>query len=65
MAANPFALAAYMPDRGIRGDWEVPVGTTATFRHRLILHRGDALEANVAGRHADWAFPPRTRWVEA
>ena len=65
MAANPFALAAYMPGRGLRGDWEIPGGGTATFRHRLVLHRGDAACAEIAARYADWAFPPRVRWLPA
>lgn len=65
MAANPFALAAYMPDRGVRGDWEVPAGKAATFRHRVIPHRGDALQADIPARYVDWAFPPSTRWLPA
>ena len=65
MAANPFALSHYLPGLGRRGDWEIPAGGAATFRFRLCVHRGEAAEAEVARRYADWAFAPRCRWVRA
>ena len=65
MTANPFALHDYMPGRGLSGEWVVPVGGEATFRYRVYAHAGDALEADVAGRYADWAWPVRARLAPA
>jgi hypothetical protein len=55
--ANPFALHDYLPGRGLRGDYVVPAGGSATFRYRVYAHVGGAAEADVAGRYADWAWP--------
>lgn len=62
MAANPFALSFYFPKQGRNGEWVIPAGTTATFRFRVLIHRGNAEEADVARRYADWAFLPRVKW---
>lgn len=65
MTANPFALSHYQPRSGQQGDWLLPAGRSATFRFRVLVHQGDAGQAEVARRYADWAFPPRCTWARA
>ncbi len=65
MAANPFALSHYLPKQGRNGEYTIPAGDSATFRFRVLLHRGGVEEGDVARRYADWAFPPRVKWEQA
>jgi len=65
MTANPFALSHYLPKQGLHGEFTIPAGGSATFRFRVLLHRGGVEEAEVARRYADWAFPPRVKWEKA
>jgi hypothetical protein len=54
-AANPFGLHDFTGAPAGSGRFELPAGKSLTFRHRWLLHAGDADAAKVAERHAAWA----------
>ena len=41
------------------GTLVIPAGGHATFRYRIYLHEGDAIQAKVAARFRDYAAPPK------
>jgi hypothetical protein len=57
MGANPFALEAYT--RGAKdGSYVLEAGAEMRFVYRVIVHLGDAAEADIAGHYLDFATPP-------
>jgi len=50
LAANPFGAADYTNGEVI-GGLEVPEDESVTLRHRVLIHRGDYLSADVAGAY--------------
>ena len=54
-AANPFGLHDFTKAPKNAGRFELPEGKSLTFRHRWLLHAGDAEQAKVAERYAAWA----------
>lgn len=57
MGANPFALKAYT--HGVKdGSYTLPAGEEMRFLYRVVVHLGDAAEADVRGRYLDFATPP-------
>jgi hypothetical protein len=54
-AANPFGLHDFTKAPKGAGRFELPEGKSLTFRHRWLLHAGDAEAARVAERYAAWA----------
>ena len=63
-AANPFGLHDFDPKAGVRGDHVLPAGQSLTFRHRIVLHAGDAAEGKVAQAYLAYAKAPEVN-VEA
>lgn len=59
LAANPFGLSYYRSSYRQRGDWTLAAGAEATFRYRIVLHAGDAVQAAIRDRFVDWAWPPQ------
>ncbi len=57
-AANPFGLHDFTKAPKGAGRHELPEGESLTLRHRWILHEGDAEEARVAARYAEWRNAP-------
>lgn len=56
LAANPLGGRDF--DKKLpkgTGDWVVPAGSSVTFRYRIVLHRGDAQQADIAGKYQDFA----------
>ena len=55
-AANPFGQAQFekLPDKEA-GAFKIAAGKSETFRYRFFFHEGDAEQAKVAERYADFA----------
>jgi Methane oxygenase PmoA len=54
-AANPFCEHQMDPTKPEgAGDFKIPAGQSATFRYRILLHEGDAAQAKVADRYAEY-----------
>lgn len=59
MTANPFGWSAFYDDPGLRGDYTLLAGEPLMFRYRIMIHRGDAKQGQVAQRYNDYVNPPR------
>ena len=57
MTANPFGYSAFTNGLKI-GGYTTASGETLSFRYRVVIHVGDAREANIAGHYANYACPP-------
>jgi len=54
-AANPFCEHEMDKTKAAgEGDFKIPAGQTATFRYRILIHEGDADQAKVADRYAEY-----------
>lgn len=58
MTANPFGLHDYTGDPEQRADLTIPEGETVSWRYRVIVHDGNAEQAQIGERYHDFAFPP-------
>jgi len=58
-AANPFGLSYFQRDKTIDGSHTFKAGQVATFRYRVLIHKGSTAEANIAGHYANFADPPK------
>jgi len=54
-AANPFGLHDFEKAPAGAGDMKVPAGQSVTFRYRIILHKGDEKQADIAARYQEYA----------
>jgi hypothetical protein len=54
-AANPFGERDYFNDKSRDGSLTIPPNGTLTFRYRVLIHDGDAGEAEVAAAYAAYA----------
>lgn len=61
MAANCFGLSAFT-NGSANGDYTLKNGDSLTFRYRVFVHSGDAEQARVADRYADYVSPPKVTW---
>jgi hypothetical protein len=62
MAANPFALGDYT--RGARdGSHLLPAGDTLRFVYRVVVHQGDASEADVCSQYLNYVAPARAEAI--
>jgi hypothetical protein len=52
LAVNPFGLADFTGDPSQSGAITLEPGDELRFRYRILVHRGSAAEADVAGHHA-------------
>jgi hypothetical protein len=53
-SANPFGLK-YFENNGPDGSYTIPQGGSITLRYRMLMHKGDAKQANVAEAFAAYA----------
>lgn len=59
MGANPFGLHDFYKDTDThRGDWTIPAYELRNFYYRVLIHRGNATEANVRERYHDFINLP-------
>ncbi len=58
MTANLFGLSHFTGDKDQRGDFTLRKGETLALRYRVLVHAGNACEANVAEKYHDFANPP-------
>jgi hypothetical protein len=54
-AANPFGARDFSGNKKADGSYTIPAGGSASFRYRVILHRGDEKVADIAGAFARYA----------
>jgi hypothetical protein len=54
-AANPFAQRAFNGDGKQDGSYTIPAGDTIKLAYRIVLHRGDEREGQIAAAFADYA----------
>ncbi|MEO1615447.1 MAG: PmoA family protein [Planctomycetota bacterium] len=54
IAANPFGIHDFEKKPDGTGDLTLAAGEKLTFRYRFVFHRGDAEEAKVAQRYAEY-----------
>ena len=57
MAPNIFGLSYFDPKKYPKGsgDFTIKPGETVTFRHRILLHPGDAKSAKLGERYKEYA----------
>ncbi len=58
MTANPIGLHDFTGDPENRWDLVIPEGETLSWLYRVMIHDGDATDAQVADRYHDFANPP-------
>lgn len=58
IGANCFGLSHFTGGRA-NGDYSLGAGEQLTFRYRLIVHQGDAAQADIGARYLDYVDPPR------
>ncbi len=54
-AANPFGLRDFLGDEAQDGSMTIPPGGQAVFRYRVVIHQGDAGEADVERLYGEYA----------
>ena len=64
MGANCFGLS-HFTDGAENGDFTLKNGESLTFAYRVYIHSGDAEQARVADRYADYVAPPKAEWAAA
>lgn len=58
MTANCFGLHDFTGDPNNRWDMPIPAGESRTWRYRILIHHGDAEDADVIVHYGDFAYPP-------
>jgi hypothetical protein len=58
LGANPFGLKDFTGDKTKDGSCTIPKGLSVTFRYRIIIHKGDSRQADIAGRYAAYVKSP-------
>jgi len=59
MSANPFGLSYFTGDKQVDGSHTWQAGETVVFRYRIVLHTGDAQQADIAGQWRLFAEGPK------
>jgi len=59
MTANPFGISYFTGDPSNKGTHVLLVKNRFHFRYRILVHKGDAVEGNVAERYIDYVYPPQ------
>ena len=54
IGANPFGLSYFLEGQGVRGDRTLDKGHHMQFDYRILLHAGDARQADVEGKFQEW-----------
>lgn len=54
-SVNPFGLRAFTGDANANGTYRIDAGGSLTLRYRVVIHRGDARQADVAGAYRRYA----------
>lgn len=60
LGANPFGLKDFTGDKTKDGSCTIPKGMSRTFRYRIIIHKGDTRQADIAGRYAAYVESPNS-----
>jgi len=58
LAANPFGLRQVTGDRRQDGRYTIPAGESLVLRYGVLVHRGNASQADVAGAYRQFATQP-------
>ncbi len=55
LSANPFGRQDFEGEQTESGDHKISQGTTLTFKHRFVFHRGDAQAAKIDELYQTWS----------
>jgi Methane oxygenase PmoA len=55
LAANPFGIRQFARDKRQDGKYVIPAGEAVVFRYRVLIHHGDAVEAQVGEKYREFA----------
>jgi hypothetical protein len=58
MTANPYGVSYFTGDKAKNGSYTLPAGQQMVYRYRLLVHKGDAIEGQIAERYHDFINPP-------
>lgn len=58
LAANPFGLRQLTGDRRRDGSYTIPAGGSLVLQYRVLVHHGDASQADVAGAYRRFLAQP-------
>jgi hypothetical protein len=61
--ANCFGLNSFTSGKE-NGDFTLDDGKAQTFMYRVVIHSGDAQEAKIADRYADYATAPKAQFAK-
>lgn len=62
-AANPFGLKNFQNNKDADGSHTIKPGESFTLDYRIVLHRGDESQANIAQAFVDYAKTDRSATV--
>ena len=63
MTANPIALHDFTGDPNNTWDLVIPAGESLTWHYRILVHDGDAADANATERYHDFCNPPQVEVI--
>ncbi|MEO8271813.1 MAG: PmoA family protein [Aureliella sp.] len=55
VSANPFGRQDFEGELAESGEYTLPAGESLTFKHRFVVHRGDAKGAGIDKIYREWA----------
>jgi hypothetical protein len=55
LAANAFGESEFLEDKTRDGSLTIPAGGQMEFRHRIVIHPGDAKSAGIEELYRRWA----------
>lgn len=58
LAANPFGLSFFYNDPKKDGSYTLPAGQSIRFHYRVLIHEGDAKQAKIQEKYAEYVAHP-------
>jgi hypothetical protein len=55
LAANPFGVSYFARNRRQSGAYTIPAGSSLVLRYRVVIHRGDPVQAGIAEKYRRFA----------
>jgi len=63
-AANPLGLSHFEKDKSYNGSYEIPAGGQVSWKYRIYIHGGNAVEGNVGEKFNNYVNPPVIELIE-
>jgi hypothetical protein len=64
MSTNPFGAGTFQNDPNISGAYTLPQSERLHFAYRIMVHLGDAWDANVAKAYHGYINPPKVEVID-